>query len=155
MVHHPHVKEQLPTLWCNQRRHLKKGTFVRRLKYTLTFCIKASPCLPFSLFPSLQLITPFYKMTVIESNNRHSAINRKKLEQVKALTADLTGWEFSQEKDGVKLYSKSVEGSSIPLVRGDYLLKTTDYTAEQVAVVAALPGARAICKSPFPGSIKK
>lgn len=89
-------------------------------------------------------------MTVIESNNRHAATNRKKLEQVKALTADLTGWEFSQEKDGVKLYSKSVEGSSIPLVRGDYLLKTTDYTAEQVAVVAALPGARAICKYTFP-----
>ncbi|KAI8343726.1 hypothetical protein BC941DRAFT_343159 [Chlamydoabsidia padenii] len=83
-------------------------------------------------------------MTVIESNNRHAALNRQKLDQIKTLTSDLTGWEFSQEKDGVKLYSKSVEGSSIPLVRGDYLLKTTDYTVEQVATVASLPGARAI-----------
>ncbi|KAI8097452.1 uncharacterized protein BX664DRAFT_378237 [Halteromyces radiatus] len=91
-------------------------------------------------------------MTVLESNNRHAATNRKNLEQIKTLTADLSGWEFSQEKDGVKLYSKAVEGSSIPLVRGDYLLKTTEYTAEQVAVVATLPGARSIWDEKFHSS---
>ncbi|CAO3596108.1 unnamed protein product [Absidia cylindrospora] len=88
-------------------------------------------------------------MTIIESNNCHSSINCKKLDQIKALTGDLSGWEFSQEKEGVKLYSKTVEGFSIPIVRGDYLLKTTEYTAEQVAVVASLPGTRAIWDEKF------
>ncbi|KAI9303078.1 hypothetical protein BJ944DRAFT_166078 [Cunninghamella echinulata] len=91
-------------------------------------------------------------MPVIEATHRHSEFNRKKLDQIKAYTADLNGWEFSQEKEGVKLYSKEVAGSNIPLVRGEYLLKTKDYTAEQVAVVASLPGCRAIWDEKFHSS---
>ncbi|ORX55098.1 Bet v1-like protein [Hesseltinella vesiculosa] len=88
-------------------------------------------------------------MPILESTNRHADFNRKKLAEIKDLTGDLAGWEFSQEKDGVKLYSKQVEGSSIPLVRGDYILKNTDFTAQQVATVATLPGCRAIWDEKF------
>ncbi|KAI8074896.1 hypothetical protein BC940DRAFT_328519 [Gongronella butleri] len=91
-------------------------------------------------------------MAILESNNRHAELNRQKLKQVKELTSDLEGWEFSQENQGVKLYSKQLPDSAIPVVRGDYLLKTTAYTAEQVALVATLPGCRAIWDEKFNSS---
>ncbi|KAG0173704.1 hypothetical protein DFQ28_008297 [Apophysomyces sp. BC1034] len=83
-------------------------------------------------------------MTVIESNNRHAAHNRQALEQFKTLAASLDGWDFSTERDGVKLYSKTVPGATIPIVRGDIIFKTTDYTVKDVASVATLPGCRKI-----------
>ncbi|CAO3652916.1 unnamed protein product [Cunninghamella blakesleeana] len=91
-------------------------------------------------------------MPVIEATHCHSEFNCKKLEQIKTYTADLNGWEFSQEKDGVKLYSKEIAGSPLPLVRGEYLLKTKEYTPQQVATVASLPGCRAIWDEKFHSS---
>ncbi|KAF7730724.1 hypothetical protein EC973_001673 [Apophysomyces ossiformis] len=83
-------------------------------------------------------------MTVLESNNRHAEHNRKALEEFKTLSASLDGWTFSTEKDGVKLYSKDVPGASIPIVRGDIVFKTTEYTVKDVASVATIPGCRKI-----------
>lgn len=96
-------------------------------------------------------------MVVLDSNNRHAAASRKALEYLKELSASLDGWEFSQEKDSVKLYSKAVPDSPIPIVRGDIILKTDKFTPWDVAVVATQPGCRKICKSIYrqPLSIAK
>ncbi|KAI8365283.1 uncharacterized protein BYT42DRAFT_649208 [Radiomyces spectabilis] len=83
-------------------------------------------------------------MVVLESNNRHAEHTRKSLQYLKDLSASLEGWEFSSEKNGVKLYTKQVEGLAMPMVRGDTVLQTTEFTPRDVASVATLPGARKI-----------
>lgn len=84
-------------------------------------------------------------MVVIESNNRHTAASRKALDYLKELSNTLDGWNFSQEKDGVKLYIKP-ESNGLNIVRGDAILKTDKYTPRDVATVATNPGCRKICK---------
>lgn len=85
-------------------------------------------------------------MVVIETNHRHAAEARKSLAYLKELSASLDGWELSNEKDGVKLYSRAAKDSSISIVRGDIELKSSELTPRQVASVATQPGARKICK---------
>ncbi|KAI7877166.1 Bet v1-like protein [Lichtheimia hyalospora FSU 10163] len=82
-------------------------------------------------------------MVVIESNNRHAATSRKALDYLKELSNTLDGWNFSQEKDGVKLYIKP-ESNGLNIVRGDAILKTDKYTPREVATVATNPGCRKI-----------
>ncbi|KAI9320525.1 hypothetical protein BX666DRAFT_1204476 [Dichotomocladium elegans] len=90
-------------------------------------------------------------MVVIESNNRHATESRKALENLKELSASLDGWNFSQEKEGVKLYIKS-DPSGVNIVRGDAFLKTDKYTPRDVAVVATIPGCRKIWDEKYDSS---
>ncbi|KAI9488733.1 hypothetical protein BDB00DRAFT_771944 [Zychaea mexicana] len=91
-------------------------------------------------------------MVVIESSNRHAEASRKALASFKELAANLDGWNFSQEKEGVKLYTKST-GGPISIVRGDTVLKTGDkYTPREVATVATQPGCRKIWDEKFDSS---
>lgn len=84
-------------------------------------------------------------MTIVEASYKHAESARKALDYLKDLTSSLDGFDFSQEKNGVKLYSKKVEGSQINIVRGDTVLKTTQYTPRQLAAVANESGTRATC----------
>lgn len=88
-------------------------------------------------------------MTIIESNNRHAETTRKALAYYKELSASLDGWDFVSESGDVKLYSKTVEDQALPIVRGDAILPTKDYTLAQVAAVATSPGCRKVCKFVF------
>lgn len=88
-------------------------------------------------------------MVVIESNNRHAATSRKALEYLKELSNTLDGWNFSQEKDGVKLYIKP-ESNGLNIVRGDAIFKTDKYTPRDVATVATNTGCRKICECLVP-----
>ncbi|KAI9025783.1 hypothetical protein CLU79DRAFT_743048 [Phycomyces nitens] len=83
-------------------------------------------------------------MTIPEASHRHAAKNRAAVDQFKALASNLDGWELASEKEGVKLYSKKVEGSPMPLVRGEIIFKTTEFSVRDVAAVALVPGCRKI-----------
>lgn len=85
-------------------------------------------------------------MTIIESNNRHAETTRKALTYLKELTGSLDGWDFASESNGVKLYRKTVDGQTLPIVRGDTILPGKEYTLSQVAAVATSPGSRKVCK---------
>jgi hypothetical protein len=85
-------------------------------------------------------------MTVIESNNRHAEASRKALAYLKELTGSLDGWNFKSENNGVKLYSKTIPGQALPIVRGDAILPGNQYTPAQVASAATSPGSRKACK---------
>jgi hypothetical protein len=78
--------------------------------------------------------------------NPHAEPTRKALNYFKELASNLDGWNFTQEKDGVKLYNKTVDSSPIAIVRGETVLAGHEYTPQQVASVATLPGCRKICK---------
>ncbi|CEP16870.1 hypothetical protein [Parasitella parasitica] len=78
--------------------------------------------------------------------NIHAETTIKALSNLKQLASSLDGWNYTQEKDGVKLYSKTVDGSSIAIVRGETDIAGHEYTAQQVLSVATLPGCRKICK---------
>ncbi|KAI7865096.1 hypothetical protein BDF14DRAFT_1828663 [Spinellus fusiger] len=83
-------------------------------------------------------------MTIPEASHRHAAHNRTALNKFKAMAATLEGWELSTQKDGVKLYTKAVEGSPLPMVRGEVTLKGDEFTPRNVASVALDPGCRKI-----------
>ncbi|KAI9283620.1 hypothetical protein BC943DRAFT_294869 [Umbelopsis sp. AD052] len=83
-------------------------------------------------------------MAIIESNNRHAEASRKNLAYVKELSESLDGWDFKSENNGVKLYSKTVAGQPLPIVRGDAILPGNEYTPAQVASAATTPGSRKI-----------
>lgn len=88
-------------------------------------------------------------MTIIDSDNRHAKTVREGLEHFKSLADSLEGWEFSSEKDGVKLYTKDVPGNPLPMVRGDAVLQLAD--PDQVppmamASASILPGCRKVCE---------
>jgi len=82
-------------------------------------------------------------MTIV---NPHAETAQKALALLKELSSTLDGWEFSEEKDGVKLYHKTDDSSPIAIVRGETDLEGHEFTAQQVASVATLPGCRKICK---------
>ncbi|CAO3624072.1 unnamed protein product [Mucor hiemalis] len=79
----------------------------------------------------------------------HAQTARTALAQLKELASSLEGWNFSQEKDGVKLYNKSADNSPVPIVRGDILLTGHEFTPQQIASIATLPGARKIWDEKF------
>lgn len=82
----------------------------------------------------------------MSSPSPHAQAARDALNLLKELSSNLDGWNFTEEKEGVKLYNKTTGSSSIPIVRGDVLLEGHEYTPQQIATVATLPGARRICK---------
>lgn len=93
-------------------------------------------------------------MGIIESDNRHSVATRKGLEYLKELSSSTDGWTLSSDSNGVKVYTRKVEGTSIPIVRGDAVLEG-DYTIAQAAAVALSPGCRQICKCPMVSKAKE
>ncbi|KAG1069645.1 hypothetical protein G6F42_026228 [Rhizopus arrhizus] len=78
------------------------------------------------------------------AQNIHAETTRKALSDLKQLASSLEGWEFSQEKDGVKLYRKTVDSNPIAIVRGETDIVGHEFTPQQVASVATLPGCRKI-----------
>ncbi|GAB5587043.1 hypothetical protein Unana1_01943 [Umbelopsis nana] len=88
-------------------------------------------------------------MTIIESDNRHAETTRKALAYFKELSDSLDGWDFVSESGDIKLYSKAVEGQALPIVRGDAILPSKEYTLAQVAAVATSPGCRKVWDEKF------
>ncbi|KAI8968201.1 hypothetical protein BDF20DRAFT_894958 [Mycotypha africana] len=84
--------------------------------------------------------------------NKHAEAAYAALTRLKELACTLDDWEFSQEKNGVRLYSKADESSPIPIVRGDVVLQGHEFTAQQVAAVATLPGCRRVWDEKYDGS---
>jgi hypothetical protein len=82
----------------------------------------------------------------MSSPSPHAQTARNALKLLKDLASNLDGWNFTEEKEGVKLYNKTVESSSIPIVRGDVSLAGHEFNPKQIAAIATLPGARRICK---------
>jgi hypothetical protein len=78
--------------------------------------------------------------------NPHAEPVRNAMSQLKEYAANLEGWNLESEKDGVKLYNKTVDNSPIAVVRGEVVLEGHEFTAHQIASVATQPGARKICK---------
>ncbi|KAG1138466.1 hypothetical protein G6F37_004766 [Rhizopus arrhizus] len=85
------------------------------------------------------------------SSNPHSEKARQALSELKQLSSTTDGWNFTQEKEGVKLYNKTVDGNPIPIVRGDIVLEG-DYTVQQALTVCTLPGCRKIWDDKFDAS---
>lgn len=77
--------------------------------------------------------------------SRHKTARKQCLETVKRLAAsDLDEWKETGEKNQCKIYSKSVQGSPLPILRGDSVI-TGPWTPEQVCSVIQCFGARKIC----------
>ncbi|KAI8051784.1 hypothetical protein BDF21DRAFT_392049 [Thamnidium elegans] len=82
------------------------------------------------------------------AQNPHTTNAKKAMQLLKDYTNDLQGWNLVQDnKSGVKVYNKS-DGSAFPLLRGETLLSGS-FSAEQVAIVATLPGCRKIWDDKF------
>ncbi|ORZ01715.1 hypothetical protein BCR43DRAFT_503213 [Syncephalastrum racemosum] len=76
--------------------------------------------------------------------SRHKTARKQCLETVKRLAAsDLDEWKETGEKNQCKIYSKSVQGSPLPILRGDSVI-TGPWTPEQVCSVIQCFGARKI-----------
>ncbi|CAO3626054.1 unnamed protein product [Mucor fragilis] len=85
-------------------------------------------------------------MTIV---NPHAETAQKALSLLKELSSTLEGWEFSEEKDGVKLYHKMDDSSPIAIVRGEADLEGHEFSTQQVASVATLPGCRKVWDDKF------
>ncbi|KAI8638892.1 hypothetical protein BD408DRAFT_446399 [Parasitella parasitica] len=81
--------------------------------------------------------------------NPHAETAQKALSLLKELSASLDGWDFSEEKAGVKLYRKADDTSPISIVRGETDLVGHEFTTQQVLSVATLPGCRKIWDEKF------
>lgn len=84
--------------------------------------------------------------------NPHAETTKKALDLLKSLASNLDGWNFTQEKEGVKLYNKTVDSSPVAIVRGDTTIAGHEFTPQQIASVATLPGARKIWDEKFDSS---
>ncbi|KAG2202898.1 hypothetical protein INT47_008930 [Mucor saturninus] len=84
--------------------------------------------------------------------NPHAETSKNALALLKSLSSNLDGWNFTQEKDGVKLYNKTVDSSPVAIVRGDTSIVGHEFTPQQIASVATLPGARKIWDEKFDSS---
>lgn len=74
----------------------------------------------------------------------HAEATKKTLDLLKSLANNLDYWNFTEEKDGVKIYNNTID--SVVIVRGDATIIGHEFTSEQIACIATLPGARKICK---------
>lgn len=82
------------------------------------------------------------KMTI---QNPHHATGVQKLNTFKEIITSLDGWKFVSDKDGVKTHTMT-DSTGFDLIRGDYLLKGTQYTAKQVANIPNTFGTKTVCK---------
>lgn len=78
--------------------------------------------------------------------SRHRTARKQCLDTLKRLaSSDLDEWKEIGQKNSAKLYSKSVQGSALSILRGDVVVNGT-WTPEQVCSVIQSFGARKICK---------
>lgn len=84
--------------------------------------------------------------------NPHAETTKNAMVLLKSLSSTLEGWNFTQEKDGVKLYNKTVDSSPVAIVRGDTSIIGHEFTPQQIASVATLPGSRKIWDDKFDSS---
>ncbi|KAI9270369.1 hypothetical protein BDA99DRAFT_459862 [Phascolomyces articulosus] len=76
--------------------------------------------------------------------SRHRTSRKQCIETLKRLSSsDLDEWKEMGERNSTKLYSKSVQGSALPILRGDVTLHG-QWTPEQVCSVIQCFGARKI-----------
>ncbi|KAI7860186.1 hypothetical protein BDC45DRAFT_96001 [Circinella umbellata] len=76
--------------------------------------------------------------------SRHRTSRKQCIETLKRLTSsDLDEWKELGERNSSKLYSKSVQGSALPILRGDVKINGR-WTPEQVCSVIQCFGARKI-----------
>ncbi|KAI8141168.1 hypothetical protein BJV82DRAFT_178848 [Fennellomyces sp. T-0311] len=76
--------------------------------------------------------------------SRHRTSRKQCIDTLKRLTSsDLDEWKELGERNSTKLYSKSVQGSTLPILRGDVTIHSP-WTAEQVCSVIQCFGARKI-----------
>ncbi|KAI8333866.1 hypothetical protein BC941DRAFT_400731 [Chlamydoabsidia padenii] len=82
---------------------------------------------------------------------RHRAARKESLTNYKRLlSSDMDEWKLVEEKEGVKIFSKAVQGSALPILRGDGLIEGP-WTAEQVCSVVQCFGARTKWDDSFEG----
>ncbi|KAI8141051.1 hypothetical protein BJV82DRAFT_620648 [Fennellomyces sp. T-0311] len=91
-------------------------------------------------------------MTIIDSDNRHAKVSRDQLAYFKTLADTLDGWDFASEQDDVKLYTKDIPDSPLPIVRGDTVLTGIKCAPMDIAAAAILPGCRKMWDEPFDAS---
>ncbi|KAF7730802.1 hypothetical protein EC973_001320 [Apophysomyces ossiformis] len=76
--------------------------------------------------------------------SRHRTARKQGMETLKRLaTSDLADWKEIGEKNDVKLYSKSVQGSPLPILRGEGIIGN-GWSPEQVCSVIQCFGSRQI-----------
>ncbi|KAI9269621.1 hypothetical protein EDC94DRAFT_599423 [Helicostylum pulchrum] len=81
--------------------------------------------------------------------NPHAESSNKAMEYFKELASTEEGWNFTQEKGGVKLYNKVTDSSPVAIVRGDIHIEGHEFTAQQIASIALLPGCRKVWDEKF------
>ncbi|KAI9315737.1 hypothetical protein BX666DRAFT_346758 [Dichotomocladium elegans] len=92
--------------------------------------------------PSVQLTAP--AIGRLYPPSRHRTVRKQCLDTLKRLaTDDLEEWKQLGERNSTKLYSKSVQGSALPILRGDATINAR-WTPEQVCSVVQSFGARKI-----------
>ncbi|KAI9484868.1 hypothetical protein BDB00DRAFT_852941 [Zychaea mexicana] len=127
-------------------RQLRIGGYVFNIEF-------ARCLLEFVLFPLSSFLSynPKKKtiMTVIDSDNRHAKKTRDQLAYLKTLTESLDSWDFVSEQDGVKLYTKDIPDSPLPIVRGDTVRDDLDCSPQDIVSAAVLPGCRAVWDEQF------
>ncbi|KAL0093496.1 hypothetical protein F4703DRAFT_1730878, partial [Phycomyces blakesleeanus] len=85
--------------------------------------------------------------------SRHRSTRRQCMDLLKQLASDdLDDWKPSGEKNNVRLYTKSVQGSPLPIMRGETTL-SGPWTAEQVCSVIQCFGARKLWDDYFESGV--
>ncbi|KAI9028139.1 hypothetical protein CLU79DRAFT_553377 [Phycomyces nitens] len=86
-------------------------------------------------------------------SSRHRSTRRQCMDLLKQLASDdLDDWKPSGEKNNVQLYTKSVQGSPLPIMRGETTL-SGPWTAEQVCSVIQCFGARSLWDDYFESGV--
>lgn len=77
--------------------------------------------------------------------NPHQESGLKKMNDFKEMVRSLEGWKFVSDKDGVKIHTMS-DSTGFDIVRGDFILKGTELTAKEVAIIPNTAGTKVVCK---------
>ncbi|KAI8374311.1 uncharacterized protein BYT42DRAFT_399572 [Radiomyces spectabilis] len=115
--------------------------------------LTASPSIPSSsLTPSETLDDKKSNGATTESStshrlyppSRHRSVRKQCMETLKRLaSSDLDEWKQHGERNNTQLYSKSVQGSALPILRADGMIGNA-WSAEQVCSVVQSFGARKV-----------
>ncbi|KAI8066631.1 hypothetical protein BC940DRAFT_239946 [Gongronella butleri] len=89
--------------------------------------------------------------TLYVPRNRHQETLDRGMATFKKLSGSLDGWQFKEEKNGVKLYSRPADTPGEPIiVRGDYhYADAKDVTPLNFSSITSFPGARRVWDSRF------
>ncbi|RUS26480.1 hypothetical protein BC938DRAFT_470717, partial [Jimgerdemannia flammicorona] len=80
--------------------------------------------------------------------HRHLEVQKRSMEQFKKLASHLENWTFHSEFKAVKIYTRAIPGATLPMLRGDGVVKH-GWTAEQVCSVVQSFGARKLWDERF------